>query len=45
MARRGIARVQFREGEVATYDVCKVRPGDAAADSTLDAAEEGARDL
>ena len=39
-----IAKV-IREGKVATYDVRKVRAGDAAADSTLEVAEEVARNL
>lgn len=39
-----VAKV-IRDGRVATYDVRKVRAGDAAADSTLEVAEEVARNL
>ncbi|MCC6906390.1 MAG: isocitrate/isopropylmalate dehydrogenase family protein [Phycisphaerales bacterium] len=39
-----VAKV-IRDGKVATYDVRKVRAGDAAADSTLEVAEEVARSL
>ena len=39
-----VAKV-IRDGKVATYDVRKVRAGDAAADSTLEVAEEVARNL
>ncbi|MCL4198113.1 MAG: isocitrate/isopropylmalate dehydrogenase family protein [Phycisphaerales bacterium] len=39
-----VAKV-IRDGKVATYDVRKVKAGDAAADSTLEVAEEVARNL
>lgn len=39
-----VAKV-IRDGRVATYDVRKVKAGDAAADSTLEVAEEVARNL
>lgn len=39
-----VAKV-IRDGKVATYDVRRVKAGDAAADSTLEVAEEVARNL
>ncbi len=39
-----VAKV-IRDGKVATYDVRKVKAGDATADSTLEVAEEVARNL